>query len=68
MRGSMDGTGEVTITFNIHQGERLEGPMGFFYLPCELCGTLQFVKEETVSVICPLCKLPKGEKSHAPTF
>lgn len=54
MKGSIDKAGKIIIQFDLNY-ERLEGPNGQFYLPCEICGNIQLVGKNTVSVCCPAC-------------
>ena len=54
MKGTIDNAGNVVITFNM-QAELLEAPGGKKYLPCEICGKIQAVDYNVVTMTCGDC-------------
>lgn len=53
--GTIARDGTVTLTWNL-QGERLRAPgENLQYLPCEVCGVVQVVTCNTVSMTCNNC-------------
>lgn len=55
LRGFADRDGTVTLVWNM-QAARLLSPDGKLHcLPCEVCGGIQWVGLEVVSIVCDEC-------------
>ncbi len=55
MKGSHSKTAHVIIEFDSQCEKLYSNVPGHIYLPCDTCGTIQNVPENTVSTLCPAC-------------